>query len=225
MGLETVELVMDVEDHFGIHVKSAEMQPLYSVGDLMAVIRSRIAAAHALSCPSLAQFIRLRRLVRDVTGDPGIRPRPSEKIQATLSRRERVQLWRDLDARFDICPAGLWRPRLLRYALLLTVLAALLGAVYLAITFSAGALAVWLLFTMALYWLTTPFCWVPPKGWTTYGEVTRQLVGATVATRNTHLTDDAALLDVLKTMIARSFGIDRALVVPEALFVEDLGMG
>ena len=44
MGLQTVELVMDVEDEFGIHFADADVQEILTVGQLFDLTLSSIRA-------------------------------------------------------------------------------------------------------------------------------------------------------------------------------------
>ncbi len=46
MGLDAVEIVMDVEDRFGITIQNAEAERVRTVGELVALIHDRIVAAH-----------------------------------------------------------------------------------------------------------------------------------------------------------------------------------
>ena len=66
MGLDAVEMVMDVEDHFGIAIQDSEAEQLLTVADLVALIQSRIEVAHLAACPTLSSFLRLRSTAREI---------------------------------------------------------------------------------------------------------------------------------------------------------------
>ena len=50
MGLDGVEIVMDVEDHFGITIADGEAEQIRTVGELLALIQARLDAAAAATC-------------------------------------------------------------------------------------------------------------------------------------------------------------------------------
>ncbi len=63
MGLDAVEIVMDVEDHFGIVIDDDEAGRMRTVGDLVALIRSRV------DLPDDSAILNeLRAIVADVLG-------------------------------------------------------------------------------------------------------------------------------------------------------------
>src|SRR5262249_1515697 len=72
--------------------------------------------------------------------------------------------------------------------------------------------------------ITARFRSVPPEGWATFGDLTRRCAGGEVATRNTHLKTDEAILEEMRPILVNALGIDASEVVPSARFVEDLGM-
>ena len=56
MGLEGVELVMEVEDRFGTSFLDAELERMQTVGDLHSFLMVRIRSQHSDVCPSAAVF-------------------------------------------------------------------------------------------------------------------------------------------------------------------------
>jgi len=116
MGLDAVELVMDVEDRFGITITDAEATSIRTVGDLVELCRQRIVAIDATRCRSLPCF-------------------------------------------------------------------------------------------------------------TTFGDITRRMVGIHAVTKPCASSEPAAVLDELRPIIAATLGVHKDKVVPTARFVEDLGMG
>ena len=229
MGLDFVEIVMEVEDQFGIHFKLDELSHVRTVGDFVAVIRARISAAAETTCPCLTQFHRLRQLVRQTTGEPDLRIRPKSSLQATLTTEECRRLWQRLPDVFGYTPPDLAVPpklhqflvRLSLYSLtcslaytlktdiLLLPLALLLNA-FLAIT---------------IYQISTSFRSVPPVGWETYGDVTRQLIRTVISVKNLHLKTEEAILNQLQPIFHEILNVDPCEVVPNALLIEDLGVG
>lgn len=91
MGLEAVELIMEVEDHFGISIPINEVEPIRTVGDLIVLIHSRIEAAHLSNCPTLLSFLQLRTCVREIAKDDTLRIRTSTRFIDMLGRAQRVK--------------------------------------------------------------------------------------------------------------------------------------
>jgi hypothetical protein len=89
MGLDAVEIVMDVEDHFGIAIQTTEAERVRTVGDLVALIQSRIEAAHVAICPTLSSFLKLRACVREIASDDALRMRVGTRIVDVLSPPQR----------------------------------------------------------------------------------------------------------------------------------------
>lgn len=228
MGLDGVELAMDVEDHFGITLKDTEAEGIRTVGDLVALIRSRMVAANAGACPTLSAFLTLRRVVRDMINDEVFRMRSRDSVASLFPPRLRRQLWRRLPDILGTLPESLRRPPLLRKILVTISICLLLSATapavidwqILPLTLFLAAVLIFL-----LYVATSPYCIVPPNDWVTMGDVARRIVGTTAATTNLQLDDDEAVLRELQPIVAKTLGVDGAEVVTTARFIEDLGMG
>jgi hypothetical protein len=60
MGLDAVELVMEVEDRFEIFIWDEDASKIRTVGDLVTLVEARIAVTRAKICPTLEAFLGLR---------------------------------------------------------------------------------------------------------------------------------------------------------------------
>ncbi len=228
MGLDAVEIVMDVEDHFGIVVDDDEAGRIRTVGDLVALIRLRVEATSSSPCSSLPAFLSLRRLVRDVVGDDWMRIRPSQSIVDRLSRTSRRQLWRRLPELLGTSPPALRCPQTIRAMQILLSTHLIVAAIEIAsidwamlplTLFVAGALI------LLLHLASSPLRTIPRDDMATLGDLTGIIVGRTTATTDLDLPDDAAILDELRPIVADVLGIDRGKVVLDARLWEDLGAG
>jgi len=229
MGLDAVEIVMDVEDHFGITIQNAEAEHVRTVADLVALIQGRISAAHEAYCPMLPAFLKLRTTVRDATGDKTFRIRPRQRIADRLSIPQRRQLWKRLSELLGSTPRGLRRPQLLRQILGTSVVAllgiALITAVAIDVRILPVTLAVAAFCIFLLHIVTVQFRTVPPAEWVTFGDITAKLVGVTFATKQLQLRTADDILCELRPLIVDVLGVDGEKVVPDARFVEELGGG
>lgn len=229
MGLDAVEIVMDVEDHFGISIQNTEAERVRTVGDLVLLIQSRIDAAHAASCPTLSSFLRLRSCVREITSNEKLRIRTGTHVVDVLNRTQRRKLWRRLSDFLGSTPTALRRPQLLRRSL------ACLVAALIALAFLVAAVVDWAILpatlalaafaTLLLHFATLPFRNYPPDALDTFGAISRRIAGVTVATKRLHLNSIDAILDELKPIVVDALGVDASEVVLDAKFIEDLGMG
>jgi hypothetical protein len=61
MGLEAVELIMAIEETFGISITDAEGAAILTPADLIRTIESKVRCADPAACPTQKAFHRLRR--------------------------------------------------------------------------------------------------------------------------------------------------------------------
>ena len=103
MGLDSVELVMAVEDEFGVTFFAAGEFP-QTVGEMHAAIREALREKLQLSsgaCPSIAAFF----LVRDALQRVSIslaRIRPTTELDSLLPRRRRRSMWTQLEQELSV---------------------------------------------------------------------------------------------------------------------------
>ncbi|GIW97730.1 MAG: acyl carrier protein [Pirellulaceae bacterium] len=229
MGLDGVELLMDVEEHFGISIQDAEAEAMGTVGDLISLISARLSAAQRIECPTARAFFDLRRLVRTVATDDSLRIRPRDRVTEKLAPATRKRLWEQLDDLLGTHPPELCRAGHLRWLLVLVGLVCLASAFLAAIAVEFTILPLTLAIAVAIIALlnrmTLRFRNFPPQGWATFGEIAIQLAGTTAATKKLHLRSDDDILHALRPLVVNALGVDESEVVPSARFVEDLGMG
>lgn len=227
MGLDIVELVMDVEDHFGISIRDAEAQHIRTVGDLVSLIQSRIEAAHLATCPTLSSFLCLRTCAREITSNGQLRMRTKTRVVDVLLPTQRRQLWKRLEGILGTPPPALRRPPFLRKALVGTVFVLIILAMACASAIDWAILPLTLalaaLVAFVTHFTTVRFRTYPPVELATFGSVAKRIAGSRVATERLHLRTFDAILADLRPIVVDALGVDENEVVAEARFVEDLG--
>jgi acyl carrier protein len=93
MGLDAVELIMRVEEEFGIEITDGEAGQAATVGELHKLVVSKIEPQSLKVCLTSAAFFRTRRAFMDALSIPKDRIRPSTAIEFVLPERDRAQLW------------------------------------------------------------------------------------------------------------------------------------
>ena len=94
MGLDSVELVMAVEERFGISISDEEAQQIRTVGDMHQCVLSKIAVADKSSCLTQKAFHLLRRTARQLFHVPRDEFSPDTQLNAIIPRRSRRENWR-----------------------------------------------------------------------------------------------------------------------------------
>ncbi len=61
MGLDSVELVMAIEEEFGVEIPHVDVEHMYTVGDVYEWLKIRIATADPIACLTQRVFYKLRR--------------------------------------------------------------------------------------------------------------------------------------------------------------------
>jgi acyl carrier protein len=91
MGLDSVEIVMDIEDHFGIEVTDAEAGRCARVGDLFACVIAKLEAGETTK-PQPEQWTRPQVLeeIRDIIAEQAGVRRDRITLEASLTGDLRI---------------------------------------------------------------------------------------------------------------------------------------
>ena len=229
MGLDAVEIVMHVEDHFGISIKNTEAAQIRTVGDLATLVHKRIEAAHNENSDQQTAFLQLRSLVHEVTDNEHLEVEPKFRIVDSLTPVERRRLWCRVEEALGVRLPSLRRPPLMRKGLVVCVLNVLVLAIattaMVDIVILPLSLALVATISLSLHLLTIRFRVDPPERLETFAAVCKRIRGMTVATERLHLRSFDAVLDELRPILVDSLGVDESEIVATALLIEDLGMG
>ncbi len=223
MGLDSVEMVIEVEDRFGIRIPDAEAEKIVTVGDLYQVVLSLIASSSGLKCKTQHVFYRLRKSLPFHLRE-GLKPEteldrilPKENIQATYS---------SLQKQIGLQLPSLVTPAWYSYMVIFTVIT-LIGLCFygafqdLLIVFVGSVML--LAFSIRLFDRL-------------HGEFATELSGSNVrdlvvsiVAKNYHNVlppyhNENEILDVLKVTVVDTLGVDLSDVTLDARFSQDLGM-
>ncbi len=234
MGLDTVELVMEVEESFGVSIPNDRACEMRTVGDLYSFLldETRDPTRDLHSCLTASTFYALRRgLAAHLDGARSLRP--SSGVDATLPRRERRTLWRRLSGEMGLRFPRLRRPPWLVLACSLIVwVATTVTFVFLAPRWGpelATVLALLMLVLTAalMVVLSAPFAVYPASSFQTYRGLVSQLVALNYAklSERHQSWNPTDVWIVLQLIIVEQLGVKKEEVTPEANFAYDLGCG
>lgn len=229
MGLDSVELLIEVEEHFGVVLTSEQVADVETVDDLARLVATTIERESRGPCPSAAAFYALRRATCAVIGPKASRARPSTRLLELFPRRGRRRAWWCLRRERRFVPP--LQPNAAA-AITLRCLAALLWIG--GIAGVAWSLSRWGLGGL----LSLPI--VPVAGVVVYGAAHTVLATELPAglprlgdleprTRGRPLPEDRArwhaeVLEGVRERTAQQLGMKLENVLPESRFVDDLGL-
>ena len=238
MGLDTVELVMEMEETFGIVIDDLDAEKIGTVGQAYRYILNKLKLRQSVPCPSAALFYRLRRGLMAASGADRRSIRPASRIGDLLPSQGRRATWRGLAeesglslTRLELAPGQSRLAMGLGLATGAAVFAAGAALEGLSAANLAPAVAVTSL-SIALGWAAayqflTPFASTIPRGCET-------VRGAVLATLGRHYlpSSEAAATTwhpdevwaTLQELIAVQCGVVQDQVTEEKHFVYDFGM-
>jgi hypothetical protein len=73
MGLDVVELVMELEDRFGIDLTDEDLEGTQTVADLYRLVVSKLEHKEAWPCLTSVLFLRMRKALMELGGSSGSR--------------------------------------------------------------------------------------------------------------------------------------------------------
>jgi acyl carrier protein len=232
MGLDGVELVMEVEDRFRVKLPDGECSTVRTVADLAALVISQLPRATGI-CPTARAFFEVRKAIIAESRLERRTLRPDAMLASVFPRNGRRARWKQIERRVPLVPAlvatesarrsiaaigvallGLW---VVSSILMLVQLGMLGFAVSVGILFAGIAM-----FIRAKLFFATEF----PSGCTTLGDLARKISPQSLPfAAGERLLAEQRILDQVQAITAEQFGLPRDQVKPESRFVEDLGMG
>ncbi len=231
MGLELVELVMEVEETFGIIVSDEAAPQLQTVGQLHGYILECRRQTQQHRCPTGHVCRDVRRVLTETTSVPRQAIRPSTELKTILPPRIRRRVWKRLQQEVPgrlrgLCLPFRLGPVLAGCCLLAGVVTAamivpLVGLVHAMVLGGTATVAMLLL----AFFVTRPFALAFPHGVVTVGDVARATLppGFEVAIKQ-QMTDEEIWVKLQK-IVADTLGVKVEKVTPSARFVEDLEAG
>jgi len=109
MGLDTVELVLDVEESFGISLPDEECQKVTTVNDLHQLVQPKLDQADQKKCLTSAIFYRVRKVIADVIGVDKRTLKPDTVLQELLPIESRREWWTSISQKLALKLPELWR--------------------------------------------------------------------------------------------------------------------
>jgi acyl carrier protein len=239
MGLETVELVMEVEEQFDIRISDAEAETVRTVGDLHALVCRLLMLEEPGKCLTRPMFYRIRRAFAHVAQVEARRFRPNVNVEHLLANpARRRKAWRELGGylklqlpSLEIHPvaAGMagaftflsFASAFFGWTLAFTLDAELALPIWLGTAVGSGASA--LLIRLA----ARPFAATVPAECETVAGLTRYAVlrdPKQPAARARDVWSPTAVLEALRKIISKTLGVRPELIRPDADFFDDLGV-
>lgn len=95
MGLDTVELLMEVEKTFGIHIPDREAEQIRTVGDFYEVVWQHIGAKETDKCKSQYLFYKMRTAFHDSFDIPLLQIKPAALPESFFPKENRRRIYKD----------------------------------------------------------------------------------------------------------------------------------
>lgn len=227
MGLDSVELILAIEDKFQIHIPDEEVSRIATVGELHRLILSKLESSRSNPCLTSIAFYRTRRGFIDTFGMARRTIQPSTALEQLLPRQDRRAVWRRLQNSMALTvPSLTYSPWiigafLIGGATLVTICGVGLGLRGFRIPllvlggFLSGAF---------LLRIATPLATAFPAGAKTVGDLARRVlsVNSQKLAKEVGGWNEREVFDVLCLTIHEQVGVPREKILPEARLTNDL---
>ena len=229
MGLDAVELVMEVEETFGFAIPDEDIVSLDTVGKLYDYILAHRFEGRQQGCLTSVAFYKLRRALMSVCGMARGDVRLSQDLAAIIPARRRQQ-WSALQKAMGLRLPDLIRPVwVTAMATAISCALAIAAAVFLiARTGVSGAalaaLCIWFVVLYVSYQATKPLAVAFPSECATVGSLAKSILHRNYGA----ISDECQRADVeeawntLRSLIVEQLGVRPDDVTREASFVKDL---
>ncbi len=231
MGLDTVELVMEIEDTFSITIPDDEASQMITVGDVFDYIVAKTSLpTNSSVCLSAIAFYSLRRAATALGANNRLRPRDS--TLTILPDSNRPNYWSQLQEESELKLPPLRRPSWLVTMCTVVVIACsvILGVLAYQSTDSplvgfVSALTIGIVLAVVAGGITRPFAVCPANNCLTLRGLAESALGLNFKTLSERYNgaNENDLWVALRSIIVEQLGVAPDEVKPTANFVNDLG--
>ena len=231
MGLDGVELIIEVEESFGIKIEDDEAVQILTAGQLADVITRKLTGIKGADCPTAKAFYRLRRSFLSVFELNRRQLRPTTPILNFLPLAGRRQIWthleRDLSLRLpplsDHTGIGVFGGAAIAYIAAYLVFAAITGDLIAALIAGLVALlpGVLLGYVVGVFFMPT----LQPQH-RTLGGLARGIVAYNyqqLVPSPIEIPENEEVWNKLCDLIVKQIGVKREKIQRVTKFVDDLG--
>lgn len=227
MGLDSIEIVMEVEKTFEISIADKEAEQIRTVRDFHEVVWEKIRHKSSAECVSQALFYRLRRLFQEQLSVRSVAIKPETQLNAIVPSKNRRKIWRQLQSDSKLRFPSLVLPRPWSIAIILFDLAVLfvsLGYLYA----NGRHFKAWLLMAACIVFVALLNKVVAPLR-TAFKLLTmRELVYEVLRLNFSLLNKDGVtrreMEQVMNLLFADRIGVSLDEIKPEKSFTNDLGV-
>jgi acyl carrier protein len=219
MGLDGVELVMALEEGFGVKIADAEAEACFTPAAVIDIIFSKLRASDHRVCVGQRAFYLLRKALTQRLGIPRSKVTLGADIRTFTAGRLEKEVWQHLKAAVQArsWPA-LTRPKWMVGGLWLLALSTF-GVLLLLLHWAAAAMCAVLVAVVAVR-ITQPFrSQIPIR----YSRVRKLVPFAITSDAIAWTREQVAVL--VKKLVVENLGIRADQYRENAHFVNDLGMG
>lgn len=232
MGLDAVELVMEVEDRFNVKLADSECARVRTVADLAALVISRLPRPSGI-CPTARTFFELRSQMVNAAGVERRLARPKTRLETLFPSglRRPWRMLRKANPRLPRLVASSAVDTAIMWATAIGVFVsvAVIGVTWARYGAGAGVVAFLLVAVAMLVLLRTSseIGWRLPPGVETVGDVVRLIAPIAVAhgSSGERLLAQQHVLAEVRRITSLQLGLPLEKVQPESDFVKDLGVG
>lgn len=204
--MDSVQLVIEIEDCFGITIPDEDAEKLDTVSDCFEYVRQRVPVSNSTDCLSAKAYYRLRRALVNLLKCDRTAIRPETRFDVLFPRETRRAQWAELGRLLGLKLFPLQRPVWAVAAIVATTLLLLAGGVFWPPHF------LWLLaapFAYASVRLTRPWA-VQTRRYPTVGSLVPVVLEEYFLEFTKQGASDQQVWDALVSIMCTSLGMNRS---------------
>lgn len=237
MGLDVVELVIEVEGAFEISIADSDYSQIATVGDLHQYILRQLDSQHQSylahqNCPSVPAFLAARRAITTLLPVSRKVVRPTTQLAAIIPKQSRRHVWQQLQVVTHIRLPPLVLPSGIRLLAFVATVGMLVATTWACIDLPGvgGVLFAALIFTelwITLFALSRPLASEFPSDFRTVADMVRAAKPPHYPSQRqpSCIADSEIVWKKLVAIIVSELAVSTSEVTPDARFVEDLRLG
>lgn len=227
MGLDVVELVMRIEEEFGIEIGDEDASQISTPGQMHAFLLHKLSIFDGKECATSRVFYRTRRALMEMSGAKRRAIRPATSLETLLPTENRRQHWKHFAEKLQAPLPALLFPTWFRLLVWLPVLAPI-PLVFWSWGFAVCVYWVGLgvVFSVFAYKIGAPLAILFPASCQTVGEIARLILPSHLRSQ-AESERSASSQEVwlsLQAIIADEIGVAIEKVTPDADFIRDLNL-